>query len=207
MELSNVKTNTSNVGVGNISSSRELPMPNVKRISSLNQAHATLQHCWTKLSTVSQQSPSPSPSPVTYSPHPESRNENKKLYQAWLEQWELAFTAFLSNAMASMTNGDLSQSRILKTNHLACTVVASDLESGFEAFEAEFRAIVELAGAVLRCRYFADSPQDTKSKHDISPIAAGLDVREPLRVVLRCSRNESHNKAAELLRIGQPDAV
>ncbi|KAK3709726.1 hypothetical protein LTR37_010753 [Vermiconidia calcicola] len=202
MELPNVETNTSNVGLGNISSSRELPMPNVKRISSLSQAHATLQHCWTKLSTVAQGSPSPSP--VTYSSYPGSTNQNKKLFQAWLEQWELAFTAFLSNAMASMTNEDITQSRILKTNHLACTILASDIESGFEA---ELRAIVELAGAVLRCRYFPDSPQDTKSKHDVSPVAAGLDVREPLHVVLRYGRHESRNRATELLRVGQPDAV
>lgn len=110
--------------------------------------------------------------------------------------------------MASMTNGSLTQSRILKTNHLACTILVSDLEPGdFDVYEAEFRAIIELAGAVLRSRYFADSPQESKaeSESDAIPFAARLDVKEPLNVVAaRCTESRIRRRAEELLAPLQP---
>ena len=99
--------------------------------------------------------------------------------------------------MASLNNQDITHSRILKTNHLACTVLASDAgPSAFDVFEAEFRAIVELAGAVLRSRHLADSPQDADSK----TFAMSLDVKEPLSVVAsRCYQGHIRTRAAELL--------
>ena len=128
--------------------------------------------------------------------------EEKQRFRQWLEQWELAFTTFLSNAMTSMASDDVTQSRVLKANHLACTILASDAgPSGLDVFDSEFNAIVELAGAVLRSRHFSDSPQDATSPTEpTSPIIAGLDVKEPLYVVrARCHQTATRNQAAELL--------
>ena len=181
-----------------MTSSRELPMPNVTQISSLGQAHATLLHCWTKLSRTSQESPSSTSSTQS---SPSSVTDEKRHFQKWLEQWELAFSAFLSNSMASMNTEDVTHSRILKTNHLACTILVSDAEpAALDVFEAEFRAIVELAGAVLRSRFQSDSPQDTNSSGGSVPFTAGLDVKEPLHVVVsRCNQASLRTRAAELL--------
>jgi hypothetical protein len=100
-----------------------------------------------------------------------------------------------------MTSEDVTHSRILKCNHLACTVLASDSDPpAFEVFEAEFRAIVELAGAVLRARHLADSPQDTKTNTPPSPVTGGLDVKEPLNVVIStCPQATMRARASELL--------
>lgn len=179
-----------------MSNSRELPMPTVSKLSSLSQAHATLLHCWTKISKFAYEYPSPStPSSRGASPVIEDRQH----FQRWLEQWEAAFTAFLTNAMPSMSNEDVTESRVLKANHLACTILVNDrIPSPRDAPEVDFHAIVELAGAVLRIRHLADSPQERKSES--SPSMTQLDVKEPLHVVAsRCSQESIRARAMELL--------
>lgn len=177
------------------SKSRELPMPNVSKLSSLGQAHATLLHCWARISRFAYESPSTPTSPQT-SPITEERQH----FQRWLEQWEIAFTEFLTNAMPSMTNEDVTESRVLKANHLACSILASGgVSSTPDGPEADFRAIVELSGAVLRIRHLTDSPQERQS--EVSPTSASqLDVKEPLHVVVsRCSQESIRAHALELL--------
>lgn len=182
-----------------MSGSRELPMPNTSRITSLHQAHATLLLCWSKLSKFNQeQTPTGS-----FAWSPGSVNNEREMFAEWLEQWEAAFTEYLSSAMSSMTNEDVMQSRILKANHLAGTILASDVHSLSTAvFEAEFLAIIELAGAVLRSRFVSDSPQETDSNKDPPKPQSGLDVHEPLLVVIsRCHEEPTRIRANELLSI------
>ena len=65
--------------------------------------------------------------------------------------------------------------------------------------EADPNAIVELAGAVLRIRHLADSPQDTRSQSPTTTTSQ-LDVKEPLRVVVsRCNHESTRARALELL--------
>ena len=177
---------------------RELPMPNVSRIYSLSQAHATLLHCRNRLTSFAQGYAN---CEATKSDHARVSDEQQQ-YQRWLERWEAAFTDYLSAAMTSMASEDLTQSRVLKANHLACTVVASDVkadESSFDRFDSEFQAIVELAGAVLQFRQRPNSPQSATSSES-SATSQGLDVRDPLHVVTaRCNRNTIHHRATELL--------
>ena len=179
------------------SKSRELPMPNVSKLSSLGQAHATLLHCWTRISRFACEYLSPA---TPTSPQSSPIIEEREHFHRWLEQWEVAFTEFLTNAMPSMTNEDVTESRVLKANHLACAVLASDgLLSTPDGGEADFRAIVELSGAVLRIRHLTDSPQERQS--EASPTSASqLDVKEPLHVVVsRCSQESIRAHALELL--------
>lgn len=97
-----------------------------------------------------------------------------------------------------MSQEDLMLSRTLKANHLACMIVASEGGStAVDNFEVECRAIVELAGAVLIWRHASDLPPHSD---DIRP-SNGLDIREPLFVVLsRCNHDAFRSKADELLR-------
>ena len=96
-----------------------------------------------------------------------------------------------------MTNEDLTESRVLKANHLACSILASD---GLQPTPVDdFRAIVDLADAVLRIRNLSNSPQERKPGG--SPTSASqLDVKEPLHVVVsRCSQEVIRAHALELL--------
>ncbi|KAK5119776.1 hypothetical protein LTR85_007352 [Meristemomyces frigidus] len=108
--------------------------------------------------------------------------------------------------MASMGSEDLTQSRILKANHLACNVVASGAGSGTPSVERahtselEFQAINELASAVLQIRQGTGSPQSAVSSPSVSPVMGGLDVRDPLYIVLaHCSNSPLRNRANDLL--------
>lgn len=178
--------------------SRELPMPTVNRITSLNQAQATLLHCSTKLSKSWQNNPgrsSPPSSPLD--------SDARRHFQRWLEQWEQAFTSYLSCAMAGMKNEDITRCRILKANHLSCTILASGSSvdpRSFSGYEADFQAIVELASAVMQSGSGTCSSANRESPSDGSPSAGSLDVRGPLYVVAaRCDRLSIRARAVELL--------
>ncbi|KAK3115753.1 hypothetical protein LTR53_004573 [Teratosphaeriaceae sp. CCFEE 6253] len=108
--------------------------------------------------------------------------------------------------MPSMGGEDLTLCRVLKANHLACTILTSDAGPDATAresdgFEAEFQAIVELAGAVLDARDRHNSPQSASTASTASPIEAtpatsGLDVQAPLPAL---------NKVIEsLIQAGDP---
>ena len=184
--------------------SRELPMPNVTRITSLNQAHATLLHCCNKLARFAQSCRSPG-SPTTSN---DSINEERRQFQLWLEKWEAAFTEFLSYAAAAMSSQELSQCRILKANHLACNVVASDLapgSTGSDAFESELQAILDLASAVLQLREGTTSPRGAVSSPEVNPFTSGLDVRDPLYIVLaHCRKQQFRDRANDCLLYTSP---
>ncbi|KAK4542989.1 hypothetical protein LTR36_005987 [Oleoguttula mirabilis] len=178
---------------------RELPMPNVTRITNLNQAHATLLHCCNKLARFAQQCQASGSSGAADGQVTEERRQ----FQQWLERWEQAFTEFLASAMVSMGSEDLTQCRVLKANHLACNVVASGAgpgTSGSDASGPEFQAITDLAGAVLQTRRGTGSPQSAVSSPSVSPVISGLDVQDPLYIVLaHCSTQALRTLANELL--------
>jgi hypothetical protein len=117
----------------------------------------------------------------------------------WLDRWESAFSAFLAVHMPAMNKEDVARCRVLKANHLSCTILASENSNeprSFDAFEADFQAIVELAKAVLQ-------PPGSPSTVDAAnaALASGLlDVRGPLNVVAaRCNRQAIRIQAIELL--------
>ncbi|KAK4623791.1 hypothetical protein CLAFUW4_05935 [Fulvia fulva] len=174
---------------------RELPMPTVSRITCLAQAQATLQHCSTKLCRSWQNHParvSPPGTPIDAG--------GQRQFQQWLDQWEQAFTTYLSYAMPAMKTDDVTTSRILKANHLSCTILASD--SG-PNFDNEFQAIVELAGAIEQSR---TSRSGSASRSELPTegnepwSSSTLDIHEPLYVVVaRCDRNSTRKRAMDLL--------
>ncbi|RMY94788.1 hypothetical protein D0864_05453 [Hortaea werneckii] len=120
--------------------SRDLPMPSVSRITSLNQAHATLLHCCNKLGRFEQccqpQTSTPS-SPVLQN----TQAEERRAFRQWLQRWESAFSQFLSTYASGMSSEDLSQCRILKANHIACNIVASNARPGTLEFDANLTII------------------------------------------------------------------
>jgi len=172
-------------------------MPKISRIYSLNQAHATLQHCRNRLTTFSQEC-------ASTEMHTEDETyvvTERQQYQNRLDRWEWAFTEYLSSAMRLMDSEDLTQCRVLKANHLACVVLASDDGAGasvLDVHETEFMAIVELAAAVLQSRQQAISPRSDRSC-DATLTYCGLEIRDALLVVVaRCGHSAVRKRANEL---------
>lgn len=96
------------------SADRELPLPIVTTVGTLDQAHATLWHCYSQLhSLVDEDYEVQTASPGAF-----------QRYQDWLSQWERAFLDFLQTCRASMSLEDLVVSRLLKANHLAYNIIA-----------------------------------------------------------------------------------
>lgn len=180
-------------------SGRELPMPTITRITSLTQAHATLLHCWNRLARFNDESTPNSASPQTPGSDDSDRERNR--FQQWLEQWEFAFTTYLSTAMASMINEDITESRVLKANHLACTIMASGVNATTSmSYDPDFNAILELASAVLRSRHLSEAPLDELAERKTLRTSADLDVLKPLQLVCTYSgQEEVRRRAAELL--------
>ncbi|KAF2860109.1 hypothetical protein K470DRAFT_217824 [Piedraia hortae CBS 480.64] len=173
---------------------RELPMPNISTITSLNQAHATLLHCWNQLARfVRECVAGPLPPPAVT-----ALEERRQHFSAWLNQWENAFKQFLCITRASMDSEQLTLSRVLKANHLCCyimTSIAGRPPTVADTFEAEFRAIVDLCGAVFYARSLSPRPPPA-----VEPIAAGLDVQSPLHVVAaQCRNTDISNRAREMI--------
>ncbi|KAF1822174.1 uncharacterized protein K489DRAFT_320211 [Dissoconium aciculare CBS 342.82] len=103
--------------------------------------------------------------------------------------------------MSTLPVDEVTRCRILKANHLACTVLAAESDtnpSSFDRFETEFKAIVDLAEAILRSRH----EQGIAAASDSSAANGALDVRDPLRVVgARCTNATIRGKALQLLSI------
>lgn len=180
-----------------MSSSRELPMPNISRISSLGQAQATLMVCLTKLTKFTQEQASAG----SYAWSPVSLGTERQTFRDWLDRWETAFHAFLATTMpiTPLTEQDMMLSRVLKANHLACTILASDQISS-DSFGNDLKSIVRLSEFVLTPRHATDSPRDSKLSSPAPSSTPGLGVREPLLVVRsRCNDEELRARVDELL--------
>jgi hypothetical protein len=189
------------LGMAAAAISRELPMPNVTRITTLSQAHATLMHCWNKLTRFAQMCASGSPG--SSRARDDMVSEERKQFQSWLDRWEQAFTDFLSSAMPSMASDELTQCRVLKANHLSCTIMSAEAgpnPADYDAFEPEFQAIVELSSVVLSARQRRDSPTSATSSPIASLATVGLDVQNPLHLVVTyCGKAEIRGRANEIL--------
>lgn len=100
-----------------------------------------------------------------------------------------------------MINEDITESRVLKANHLACTIMASGVSATtWKSFDTDFNAILELAGAVLRSRHVSATPTDELAERRIQRSGGDLDVFHPLQLVCTYSGQEDmRRRAAELL--------
>ncbi|KAK5118821.1 hypothetical protein LTR62_000030 [Meristemomyces frigidus] len=185
-------------------SSRELPLPTVPSISSLSQAHATLLHCWNRL-LRSDRAPLPQ-GPLTG--QTTQIAEGMQQFRDWLQKWERGFSEFLTIEFDTMDTAALTQCRVLKANHLACIIMVSDPETRPDqsaAMAIEFRAIVELAEAVLQARITSPTPSASNATPvDANLVTSGLDVYGPLQVVLaQCTVMELWSRAHQLYKMNR----
>lgn len=177
---------------------RELPMPNVTKFSDFNQAQATLLHCFNRLTRYQQSSEH------INIDHDERMDRERQDCRQWLDKWEKVFTEFLSTSMMGADPDFVTQCRVLKANHLACSILASDASEPFSSSpkpDHDFAAIVDLASAVLQSRHIETSPVSAACSSRAKPTTPGLDVRDPLRlVVARCPHPRFRSRANDLLK-------
>ncbi|KAK5110877.1 hypothetical protein LTR85_000715 [Meristemomyces frigidus] len=141
-----------------------------------------------------------------------SNAEKHLLFAPWLESWEKAFSAFLTQHQAALSLQDRKAAMILKAHHLSAEIFAQvDLslgEMGWDAFQDKFTAIVDLATAILEETTQADtSVIEARWKTGGGFISApsatlsfSLGIVDPLyEVCVRCRDPVLRRKALNLL--------
>lgn len=180
------------------------PLPPIDYIFSLEHAHNTLHTALNSVMRFMQGF-----HPTAPRDHIAITMAEKYLrYAPWFSQWEAAFTAFLSEQRDFMTNMDLKRAMVLKANHLVGTMLASvDQSAGpvaYDAYEAEFRAIVDLAREVLAS--FSCPPLPTLSGPNSGTpyLSFSLWVTDPLWMAISRCRNPTIRQSAFTLLSRNP---
>ena len=121
-------------------------------------------------------------------------------YVPWFAKWEDAFTAYLAANRDAMTSMDVKRAMVLKANHLVGTMLASvDQAAGpvaYDAYEAEFRAIVDLSREVLASFSCPPLPTLTGGSSGTPYLSFSLWVTDPLWMAISRCRNPSIRQAA-----------
>ncbi|GIZ48626.1 hypothetical protein CKM354_001167800 [Cercospora kikuchii] len=180
------------------------PLPPIDYIFSLEHAHNTLHTALNSVMRFMQGF-----HPTAPRDHIAVTMAEKYLrYAPWFSQWEQAFTAFLSDQRDYMSNMDLKRAMVLKANHLVGTMLASvDQSAGpvaYDAYEAEFRAIVDLAREVLAS--FSCPPLPTLSGPNSGTpyLSFSLWVTDPLWMAISRCRNPTIRQSAFTLLSRNP---
>ncbi|EGP86619.1 uncharacterized protein MYCGRDRAFT_110011 [Zymoseptoria tritici IPO323] len=146
------------------------PLPPIDFIFSLEHAHNTLHTALNSVMRFMQGFHPTAPKQQIAA----TMAEKYLRYSPWFQQWESAFTSFLSDQRDYMSNMDLKRAMVLKANHLVGTMLAAvDQSAGpvaYDAYESEFRAIVDLAREVLAS--FSCPPLPTLSAAEFEPVYA-----------------------------------
>jgi hypothetical protein len=185
-------------------SDQTAPLPPIEYIYSLDHAHNTLH---TALNSVMR---------FMQGFHPTAPRDHIAVtiaekyvrYAPWFQHWEQAFTTFLSDQREMMTNMDLKRAMVLKANHLVGTMLASvDQSAGpvaYDAYEAEFKAIVDLSREVLASFSCPPLPTLSGGTSGTPYLSFSLWVTDPLWMAISRCRNPSIRQAAFTLLSQNP---
>lgn len=172
----------------------DLPLPVVGKLRSIDQAHSILALTWNKLLLYLQDFPVTAPAAVVAKCNAQKVN----YFRPWLNQWEVAFADFLKWGRPLMSEQDLARCMILKANHLAIVILGSVYNDDFEAFESEFRGIVELSAAVLTKSRVPGLPTAPPAK--VTYCSFSMCTTDPLYVTMtRTTNDDLRKRAIELL--------
>ena len=177
-----------------------LPLPDVTCIHSVEHANQILHVVYSNLLLYHQQ--------LTFyvagADASMSATQKSLRFLPWLKMWERGFAELLFKQSSSLRYEDMLKAKALKANHLLSTILAQvDTTSGWQAwkpFTAEFKAIIDLAAAVLSTTTPkpGDSPTDFLAR--VPCMSFGLWISEPLFVCTsRCTDEELRRQAAGLL--------
>lgn len=180
------------------------PLPPIEYVFSLDHAHNTLHTALNSVMRFMQGF-----HPTAPRDHIAVTMAEKYLrYAPWFAKWEAAFTAYLADRREQMSNMDLKRAMVLKANHLVGTMLASvDQSAGpvaYDAYEAEFRAIVDLAREVLASFSCPPLPTLTGGSSGTPYLSFSLWVTDPLWMAISRCRNPSIRQAAFTLLSQNP---
>ncbi|KAK5168949.1 uncharacterized protein LTR77_006258 [Saxophila tyrrhenica] len=179
-------------------------LPEIECVFSLDHAHNTLH---TALNSVMRFMQGFVP---TAPPEQIATNMAEKYmrYVPWFAKWEAAFTAYLAGCREQLPNIDIKRAMVLKANHLVGTMLASvDQSAGpvaYDAYEAEFRAIVDLAREVLASFSCPPLPTLTGGSSGTPYLSFSLWVTDPLWMAISRCRNPGIRQAAFTLLSQNP---
>ncbi|KAF2773717.1 hypothetical protein EJ03DRAFT_264433 [Teratosphaeria nubilosa] len=185
-------------------SDQTAPLPHIKHVYSLDHAHNTLHTALNSVMRFMQgfhSSASRDHVAVTMA-------EKYLRYAPWFTSWEQAFTRFLSDQSEIMNNMDLKRAMVLKANHLVGNMLASvDQSAGpgaYDAYEAEFKAIVDLSREVLASFSCPPLPTLSGGTSGTPYLSFSLWVTDPLWMAISRCRNPSIRQAAFTLLSQNP---
>lgn len=180
------------------SGNRTTPLPDIEYIFSLNHAHNALHTAMNSVMRCMQgYNPTVSRDQIAL-----QMTDKSLRYAPWFRRWEGAFTTYLAFHRDTMSSVDIKRAMVLKTNHLVGTMLASVDQSGgpaaYDAYEAEFKAIIDLSREVLTA--FPCPPLPTLTSSNLSAgapyLSFSLWVTDPLWMAISRCRNPSLRQAA-----------
>ena len=185
-------------------SDQTAPLPPIEYVFSLDHAHNTLHTALNSVMRFMQGF-----HPTAPRDHIAVTMAEKYLrYAPWFARWEGAFTAYLAEQREGMSNMDLKRAMVLKANHLVGTMLASvDQSAGpvaYDAYESEFRAIVDLSREVLASFSCPPLPTLTGGSSGTPYLSFSLWVTDPLWMAISRCRNPSIRQAAFTLLSQNP---
>lgn len=191
--------------IDDASSLDPLYLPDLDTIYTLDEANDTLYLVYSNILIFHQSLRAYCPSPTD--DLSAAATQKHLRFSPWLKLWEQAFATFLFRESASLSHEDMQKAKVLKANHLLCTVLARvDTTAGFwawEPFTPEFKAIVDLAAAVLNAEHRSTASECAGRRAGIEHVpcmSSGLWIADPLYVCLsRCTEPEFRRQAAGLL--------
>lgn len=134
--------------------------------------------------------------------------EKSARYVPWFQQWEVSFTSFLSSQGAPLSAKDVKKAMVLKANQLVATMLASVDQSvgpaAYDAYETEFRAIVDLAREVLASYSCPPLPGLTGGQSAAPYLSFSLWVTDPLWMAISRCRNAGIRQIAFTLLSQNP---
>jgi hypothetical protein len=185
-------------------SDQTAPLPPIEFVFSLDHAHNTLHTALNSVMRFMQGF-----HPTAPRDHIAVTMAEKYLrYAPWFAKWEAAFTTFLADQREQMSNMDLKRAMVLKANHLVGTMLSSvDQSAGpvaYDAYEAEFRAIVDLSREVLASFSCPPLPTLTGGSSGTPYLSFSLWVTDPLWMAISRCRNPTIRQAAFTLLSQNP---
>lgn len=175
------------------------PLPKLSTIRSLEHANKTLRVVYSNLLTYHQDYVTGHTlGTISY-----NVAQKQARFVPWLRQWESSFAEYLFKEAGGLSPDDMSRAKVLKATHLLAMILAQvDNAAGWDAwrpFENEFKAIIDLAAAVLDSQQFGHV-SEFEGLHYFPCMSFGLWVNEPLFVCMsRCTNPEYRRQAAGLL--------
>lgn len=181
-----------------------LPLPDVGIIHNLEHANCILHVVYSNLLIYHQHLASYVGHLVDLST---SATQKHLRFTPWLSKWEQAFATFLFNYSTFLAHEDMQKAKVLKANHLLCNILAqvdtTTSPAAWEQFTSEFKAIFDLATAVLDTAVLGAGSSEPRECAQMPCVSFELWVSEPLFVCAsRCTDPGLRRLAANLLNGG-----